>query len=60
MTIAEFVKTERHNLKMTQVKFATEVNASVLSILSQCRTDIFEKNSAHVVSRTLFVPLPVI
>jgi len=25
MTIAEFVKIERHNLKMTQVRFAPEV-----------------------------------
>ena len=44
MTIAEFVKTERHNLQMTQIKFATEVNALVLSILSHCRKGIFEKN----------------
>ena len=42
MTIAEFVKTERHNLQMTQIKFATEVNALVLSILSHCRKGIFE------------------
>ena len=44
MTIAEFVKIERHNLKMTQVRFAPEVNVSVLSILSHCRKGIFEKN----------------